>query len=327
MARTAQPIHLSDADYRSLTTILRRGTTTARTHTRARVLDHLHRGEHPSTIAHVLSVSVATVFNIKRRYLADGLDAALTDKPRTGRPIALDGVARAKITALACSAAPQGHARWTLRLLADTAVELGFVAQISHNAVNEILKKNDLQPHRKKQWCIGAITSEYLARMKAILHLYTLPYNAQRPIVCLDELPVQLLGDKVTLLPMQPGTPRRQDYEYTRAGTAALLVSMEPLSGTRLVETSRRRTKADYCRFMQQVSALFPHADKIVLIQDNLNTHNASSFYENLPPAEAFALVQRFEFHYTPKKASWLNMAELELSALSRICLVLRLYL
>lgn len=157
--------------------------------------------------------------------------------------------------------------------------------------------------------------------MEDILHLYTLPYNAQRPVVCLDELPVQLLGEKVMPLPMTPENPQRYDYEYVRGGTAVLLVAFEPLTGIRLVETSCRRTKADYCRFMQQVVACFPQAEKIVLIQDNLNTHNASSFYEHLPPAEAFALAQRFEFHYTPKKASWLNIAELELSALSRICL------
>jgi hypothetical protein len=157
--------------------------------------------------------------------------------------------------------------------------------------------------------------------MEDLLHLYSLPYDHHRPVVCFDELPVQLLGEVVAPLPMQPGTPQRYDYEYVRGGSAVLLVAFEPLTGTRLVETSVRRTKADYCRFMQRVAAHFPHAAKLVLIQDNLNTHNASSFYETVPPAEAFALAQRFEFHYTPKKASWLNMAELELSALARICL------
>jgi hypothetical protein len=161
--------------------------------------------------------------------------------------------------------------------------------------------------------------------MEDILYIYTLPYDGQRPVVCFDELPVQLVGDVVPPLPMEAGWPTRCDYEYVRGGTAALLVAFEPLTGTRLVETSAQRTKADYCRFMQHVAAMFPDAAKIVLIQDNLNTHNASSFYENLPPEDAFRLAQRFEFHYTPKKASWLNMAELELSALSRICLARRI--
>ena len=136
---------------------------------------------------------------------------------------------------------------------------------------------------------------------------------------------MQLLGEVVAPLPMKEGRAARFDYEYERAGTACLLVAFEPLTGRRLVETSRQRTKADYCRFMQRVAGLFAEADKIVLAQDNLNTHNTSSFYEHLPPAEAFALAQRFEMHYTPKKGSWLNMAELELSAISRICLSRRI--
>jgi hypothetical protein len=164
-----------------------------------------------------------------------------------------------------------------------------------------------------------------MARMEDLLHLYGLPYDEQRPVVCFDELPVQLLGEVVAPLPMKAGKPARFDYEYERGGTACLPAAFEPLTGRRLVETSEQRTKADYCRFMQRVAALFPRAEKVALVQDNLNTHNASSFYENLPPQEAFALAQAFEMHYTPKKGSWLNMAELELSALSRICLSRRI--
>jgi putative transposase len=141
MPRKAEPVELSTDELRSLKTILRRGTTAARVQRRARVLDLLHRGQHPEAIAATLSVSLPTVFNVKRRYLAEGLDSALQDKPRSGKPPRILGAARAKITALACSAAPEGHARWTLRLLADRAVSLGFVDSISHNAVRQVLKK------------------------------------------------------------------------------------------------------------------------------------------------------------------------------------------
>ncbi len=141
MARTAQPIKLTDDELHSIHTLIRRGSTAARTQTRARVLDLLHREQHPAALADTLGLSVATVFNIKRRYLAEGLDAALVDKPRSGKPVTIDGAARAKITALACSSAPDGHARWTLRLLADKAVELGFCDRISHTSVKQILKK------------------------------------------------------------------------------------------------------------------------------------------------------------------------------------------
>jgi hypothetical protein len=161
--------------------------------------------------------------------------------------------------------------------------------------------------------------------MEDLLHLYNLPFDEKRPVVCFDELPVQLLGEVAVPLEMRAGQPKRVDYEYARHGTCSLLVAFEPLTGTRLVEVSKQRTKADYCRFMQRVTEMYPTAEKIVLVQDNLNTHNASSFYENLPAAEAFALAQAFEMHYTPQKGSWLNIAELELSALSRICLARRI--
>ena len=161
--------------------------------------------------------------------------------------------------------------------------------------------------------------------MEDLLYLYHLPFDEKRPVICFDELPVQLLGEEAVPLVMRAGQPKRVDYEYARHGTCSLLVAFEPLTGRRLVEVSKQRTKADYCRFMQRVAEMYPTAEKLVLVQDNLNTHNASSFYENLPPAEAFASAQKFEMHYTPKKGSWLNMAELELSALSRICLSRRI--
>jgi transposase len=141
MARPAQPIKLLQNELRSLTTIINRGTTRARTQTRARILDLLHRGQHPEEISSLLQVSLQTIFNVKRRYLSAGFDAALFDQPRSGRPIRIDGTQRARITALACSAPPEGYARWSLRLLADKAVELQYCEAVSHNAVKEILKK------------------------------------------------------------------------------------------------------------------------------------------------------------------------------------------
>lgn len=169
------------------------------------------------------------------------------------------------------------------------------------------------------------MTGEYLAKMEKVLHLYAVPYNRKRPVICYDEMPVQLLGEVVAPLPIDSGKAKRFDYEYKRCGTANILLAIEPLTGKRVVEVSRQRTKADYCRFKQRVAALFAEAEQIVSIEDNLNTHNASSFYENVPPTDAFALAQLFEYHHTPKKGSWLNMAELELSAISRICLSRRI--
>lgn len=140
---TRKPIGLSlpREDRRSLKILFRSGTSKNRQQTRARILDLLDRKVPPAAIASTLSCAVGTVYNVKRRYEQEGLEAALREKPRSGRPVEIDGTQRAKLTALACSTAPTGHARWTLRLLADKAVELGFVEHLSHNAVKEILKK------------------------------------------------------------------------------------------------------------------------------------------------------------------------------------------
>jgi len=174
-------------------------------------------------------------------------------------------------------------------------------------------------------WCIGQITGEYLARMEDVLALYNLPYNRKRPVICIDELPFQFLDNKVEPIEMKSGAVKKVDYEYQRCGTAAVFVAFEPLTGKRLVRVYPHRTKSDYCRFQLEVASEWAAAEVIVDVQDNLNTHNASSFYENLPPQEAYSLMKRFEFHYTPKKGSWLNMAELELSGLSRQCLARRI--
>lgn len=141
MPRKAQPVSLTDDELRSLTSLTRRGSAPARVQTRARILLLLHRGSTPDAVASAFAVGVATVFNVKRRYLSEGLDSALHDKPRSGKPASILGAARAKITAPARSEAPAGHARWSLRLLADKAVELGFVEAVSHNTVKEVLKK------------------------------------------------------------------------------------------------------------------------------------------------------------------------------------------
>ena len=161
--------------------------------------------------------------------------------------------------------------------------------------------------------------------MEDVLSLYHLPADENRPVICLDELPYQMLGEKAAPLPIKSGALKKFDYEYERGGVASVFVAFEPLTGKRLVKVYRRRTKADYCRFAQEVVNQWAEADVIICVQDNLNTHNASSFYENLPPEQAYSLMKRFEFHYTPKKGSWLNMAELELSALARQCLARRI--
>lgn len=157
--------------------------------------------------------------------------------------------------------------------------------------------------------------------MEQVLNIYEQPYDYRRPVVCFDERPCQLLDDVLMPIPMKPGHVERRDYHYKRNGTCVVLMAVEPLAGQRIVKVTEQKTKEDYAEFMKELASHYSDADKIVLVQDNLNTHNPSSFYEVFDAQEAFALSQRFEMVYTPKKASWLNMAEIELSALSKQCL------
>lgn len=162
--------------------------------------------------------------------------------------------------------------------------------------------------------------------MEDVLELYEQPYDAKRPVVCFDEKPVQLVAETRLPRPMLPGRPRRYDYEYERRGTANIFMAVEPLAGWRQVTVTERRTKLDFAAQMQQlVDVCYPEAERIRLVMDNLNTHKPASLYEAFPPAEARRLLRRLEFHYTPKHASWLDMAEIELSVLASQCLAHRI--
>ncbi|MBV6655021.1 MAG: IS630 family transposase, partial [Mameliella sp.] len=182
-------------------------------------------------------------------------------------------------------------------------------------------KKNELQPHRKKQWCIRELTANFIARMEAILRLYLLPYDELRPVVCFDERPCFLIRDTIRGLDMKPGQVAKENYAYTKHGSCSLLAMVEPLTGRRFVQVRRRRRKKEFAMFMKRLASIYPSAIKIVVVLDNLNTHNFSAFYETFDAEVAAGLVDRFEFVYTPKCASWLNMIEIEFSALSRQCL------
>ena len=158
--------------------------------------------------------------------------------------------------------------------------------------------------------------------MEQVLAVYTRPRDPKRPLVCLDETSKQLILETRAATAMKPGRPARCDYEYERNGVANLFMMFAPLEGWRHVEVTDRRTSIDYAHALAHLADIhFPNADKIVLVQDNLNTHKPASLYEAFAPAEARRLVERFEWHYTPKHGSWLDMAESELAVLSAQCL------
>ena len=167
---------------------------------------------------------------------------------------------------------------------------------------------------------------EYVARMEDILEVYRRPHDVTAPVVCMDEMPVQLTKETRQPIPSGPGRPRRIDYEYERNGTANIFMFVEALAGFRQTRITERRTRVDWAMALRDlVDGRYADARVIVLIMDNLNTHTLGSLYEAFPPAEARRLAQRLEIHHTPKHGSWLNIAENELSALSRQCLSRRI--
>ena len=157
--------------------------------------------------------------------------------------------------------------------------------------------------------------------MERVLEVYKCPFDPRYPVVCMDESPKQLIGETRIPIPASRGIPARHDYEYRRCGMCNIFLACEPLAGKRMVAITERKTKQDWAYFLQEIVGQYKSADKITLVMDNLNTHTPGSFYETFPPDKAKALWDKFEFVYTPKHGSWLNMAEIELNVLTGQCL------
>jgi len=323
-------VRLSEDERRQLNALIRKGKSSAQRLTRARILlkaDVSEAGEgwSDSRIMEALETSATTVYRARQQLVEEGFEAVLSRKQRARPPVApiFDGEKEAQLIALACSQPPKGRARWTLRLLEDKVVELNIVDRASDSTIWRVFKKNMLKPHLKKQWVIPPqANGAFVAAMEEVLAVYTRPRDPDRPLVCLDESSKQLIKETRVAVPIKQGRPARVDYEYERNGTANLFMMFAPLEGRRRVKVTERRTAVDFAHALKDLSDIhFPDAKQIVLVQDNLNTHKKASLYEAFPAAEARRLVERFEWHYTPKHGSWLNLAESELGVLSSQCL------
>lgn len=172
----------------------------------------------------------------------------------------------------------------------------------------------------KEQWCIPPDASgDFVWHMEDVLEVYKRPYDPKRPVVALDEKPVQLLSDTREPIPCRPDSAAKQDYEYKRNGTANIFCALEPLGNWRRLEVTERRTKLDFAAFVKElVDGQFKNAQKVVLVMDNLNTHSPASLYDAFSPQEARRITEKLEIHYTPRHGSWLNVAEIELSVVGR---------
>jgi transposase len=315
-------VELSEAERHELRAMLKGGSHAARKLKRAQILLATDAGMPDETIARSLAVSGSTVYRTKRRFVEGDLARALDEEPRPGAARKLSGPEEALLVATACSSPPEGRARWTLELLAGEMLRLTEHQRLSRETVRRRLAENALKPWRQKRWCVPRVDGEYVARMEDVLDLYAEPPDPKRPVVCFDESPTQLIGEVRQPLPPEPGRLARYDYEYRRNGTANLFVALDAHRPWRKVKVTERRTAADFAACMRELAEVdFPDAERMRVVLDNLSTHAPGSLYEAFPAPEARRVLRRLEFHFTPKHASWLNMAEIEIGVLRGQCL------
>jgi transposase len=315
-------VTLTTEEHAHLTALVRAGKGAVRKLKRAQILLAAAAGSTDEAIVRNLAVGTSTVYRIKQRFVEEGLEKALTERPRPGAARKLDVGDESLLCALACSAPPAGRATWTLQLLADQFVRLTAHASLSDETVRRRLNEMRLKPWQEKMWCIPKVDAEFVARMEDVLALYAEPPDPRRPVVCFDETPRQLIGEARVPTRAEPGKRARYDYEYVRNGTANVFMFVDVNRPWRHAKVTDHRACSDFAECMQDlVDIHYPEAHRIRVVLDNLSAHKPAALYERLPPAEARRILERLEFHYTPKHASWLNMVEIEIGVMVSQCL------
>jgi len=317
-------VDLSEEEQALLNELITSGTQRVRKLNHARILLKADAGWTDEAIAEALNVSIPSIQRVRQRFVEQSFEQALHPSPsRRKYQRLLDGVQEAHLVALACSTPPKGYHRWSLRLLADKMVQLAYANELSYETVRQVLAENELKPWLREEWCIPPKeNAQFVYRMEDVLDVYQRPFDPRYPLVCFDETPVHLVSETRKAIPKKSGQPERWDYEYHREGTANLFMFFAPLHNWRHVEVTAHRTKDDWAKCMYDlVYGYFPQAERCVLVEDNLNTHDPAALYEVFPPAQAKGILDRLEFHFTPKHGRWLIMAEIELSVLGRQCL------
>lgn len=312
--------HISNRDRNIVNEIIKKGRE-GRSVSRALALKMKDNNHTHAEIANIVEITPRTVINICNLYETNGLDSALNDDLRIGRPIEIDDRIKTKIIALVCSDPPEGFDCWTLELIRDKVIEKKIVDSISKEKIRIILKEHDLKPWQQKMWCVPNLNKEYIERMERILDLYERGDSKENPLICLDEKAVFLREDAREALLGEPGSVKKVDYEYKRNGKSNVFFAIEPYGGTYITKVTDRRTKIDFAHFLKGLSEKYKSADKISLVMDNLNTHNKSSLDEAFGEKIAEEIWNRFEIYKTPTHASWLNMAEIGIGMYSRQCL------
>ena len=254
-------VELSQAERSELNAMLSKGKRAVRKLKRAQILLAADAGRGDEEIARTVAVSGSTVYRTKQRFVEGNLERALSEEPRPGAARKLTGKEEALLVATACANPPEGRARWTLELLAEVMVKLTDHESLSGETVRRRLAENDLKPWRKDMWCIPKVDGEYVARMEDVLDLYAEAPDPDRPVVCFDESPVQLIGEVGQPIPAEPGQLERYDCEYRRNGTVNLFVCIDVNRPWRKVKVTERRAAVDYAQCMRElVDVHYPDA-------------------------------------------------------------------
>jgi len=315
-------VTLSAEERCDLLEMVQSGKVAARRMKRAQILLAADLRSTDEQIARNVSVGTSTVYRTKQRFVEEGLETALGEASRPGAPRKLDVEDEAILCALACSKPPPGRARWSLQLLAGEMVRLTVHTKISEETIRRRLGEMQLKPWQEKMWCIPEVDAEFVARMEDVLALYAERPDPRRPVICFDETPRQLIGEERVPVKAEPGKRRRYDYEYVRNGTANVFMFVDANRSWRHAKVTDRRTCLDFADCLRDlVDEHYPHAEKIRVVLDNLSAHRPSAVYERFSPSEARRILERLEFHFTPKHASWLNMVEIEIGVMVSQCL------
>ena len=315
-------VELNEAERAQLSGMLSGGKHAVRKLKRAQILLAADAGISDEAIASSVSVGGSTVYRTKRRFVEGNLELALSEEARPGAARKLTGKETALLVATVCSNPPEGRKRRTLDLLAGEMVQLTDHERLSRETVRRRLAEDELKPWLRKMWCIPHVDGTYVARMEDVLDLYAEETDPRHPVICFDESPTQLIGETREPIPAAPGQPERYDCEYRRNGTANLFVFLDAHKSWRHVKVTDHRTSRDFADCMRDLADVhYPDAERIRVVMDNLSTHTAGALYEAFPAPEAHRVLQRLEFHYTPKHASWLNMVEIEIGVLRGQCL------
>lgn len=316
-------VELKEEEKDSLYQLVSKGKSSARMLKRANILLMSDGKKHQDKdISTALSVSTSTIGRTKKRFVEHGLTEALTEGSRPGMPRKLDGNQEALLIALACSKPPEGCCRWTLNLIADRFIALSDFNIVSTETIRRRFKENDLKPWQKKMWCVGKMNADYIAQMEHVLDLYARPANPAQPVVNFDEAMKQLVSDIAAPSPTKPGQSARMDYEYKRVSVANIFMFFDCHNGWRKAKATENKKSEDFAQCMKElVDEHYPDAEKIHVVMDNYCTHKAGSLYKAFKAEEALRLLNRLEFHFTPKHASWLNMVEIEIGNMNQQCL------